>query len=214
MFRWLVWKKTDLLDLLMGYFHYFFNAGVVWEILVVLGGIITYIFCNIYKILVKMLQTSFWSETILSFSHKITLFPPSEPLLDKKRLDGGPKVLWFRAFCTAFVEIDIHRLFLSFCHKISLFPIMVPVQRGSALFIFVEKHVLFINSTTQFTIHVVWLFSSPEPKAHGWANSIPVTPSSVRRPSVRLSVRPSTFSNIFSSETTGPIKLKFHMETP
>ena len=24
------------------------------------------------------------------------------------------------------------------------------------------------------------LFSSPEPKAHGWANSIPVTPSSVR----------------------------------
>ena len=33
---------------------------------------------------------------------------------------------------------------------------------------------------------------------------------SLRRPSVR----PSTFSNIFSSETTGPIKLKFHMETP
>ena len=32
---------------------------------------------------------------------------------------------------------------------------------------------------------------------------------------VRLSsVRPSTISNIFSSETTGPIKLKFHMETP
>ena len=30
----------------------------------------------------------------------------------------------------------------------------------------------------------------------------------------RLSVRLSTFSNIFSSETTGPIKLKFHMETP
>ena len=26
--------------------------------------------------------------------------------------------------------------------------------------------------------------------------------------------RPLTFSNIFSSETTGPIKLKFHMETP
>ena len=29
----------------------------------------------------------------------------------------------------------------------------------------------------------------------------------------RLSVRPSAFSNIFSSETIGPIKLKFHMET-
>ena len=27
-------------------------------------------------------------------------------------------------------------------------------------------------------------------------------------------VHPSTFSNIFSSETTGPIELKFHMETP
>ena len=33
---------------------------------------------------------------------------------------------------------------------------------------------------------------------------------SIRRPSV---VRLSTFSNIFS-ETTGPIELKFHMETP
>ena len=30
-----------------------------------------------------------------------------------------------------------------------------------------------------------WFISSPEPKAHGWANSIPVTPASVRRPSVR-----------------------------
>ena len=29
-----------------------------------------------------------------------------------------------------------------------------------------------------------------------------------------LSVSPSTFSNIFSSKTTGPIKFKFHMETP
>ena len=38
---------------------------------------------------------------------------------------------------------------------------------------------------------------------------------SLRRPSVRpSSVRPSTFSNIFFSETIGPIKLKFHMETP
>ena len=54
------------------------------------------------------------------------------------------------------------------------------------------------------------LFSSPEPKAPRWAISIPVTPASVVRPSVR----PSTFSNIFSSETTGPIELKFHMETP
>ena len=34
---------------------------------------------------------------------------------------------------------------------------------------------------------------------------------SLRCPSVNCQ---STFSNIFSSETTGPIKLKFHMETP
>ena len=34
---------------------------------------------------------------------------------------------------------------------------------------------------------------------------------SLRRPSV---VRPSTISNIFSSETTGPINFKLHMETP
>ena len=30
----------------------------------------------------------------------------------------------------------------------------------------------------------------------------------------RPSVHPSTFSNIFSSETTGPMKLKLHMKTP
>ena len=34
---------------------------------------------------------------------------------------------------------------------------------------------------------------------------------SLWRPS---SVRPSTISNIFSSETTGPINFKLHMETP
>ena len=38
-------------------------------------------------------------------------------------------------------------------------------------------------------------------------------PSSVRRLSSVVR-RPSTFSNIFSSETTGPIELIFHMETP
>ena len=39
-------------------------------------------------------------------------------------------------------------------------------------------------------------------------NSISVTPASIRP----ASICPSTFSNI-SSETTGPIKLRFHMET-
>ena len=49
----------------------------------------------------------------------------------------------------------------------------------------------------------VMLFSSPEPKAHWWTNSIPVTQASIVRPS---SVN---ISNIFSSETTGPIELYF-----
>ena len=45
-----------------------------------------------------------------------------------------------------------------------------------------------------------WLiFSSPEPKAHGWANSIPVTPASVR-PSV---VRPSVCQHF---QTSSPLK--------
>ena len=50
------------------------------------------------------------------------------------------------------------------------------------------------------------IFSSPKPKAPGelivWAGSV------VRRPSVR----PSTISNDFSSETTGPIATKFHIQ--
>ena len=51
------------------------------------------------------------------------------------------------------------------------------------------------------------LFSSPEPKAPGGAYSI----GRLRHPSVR---RPSTISNDFSSETTGPIATKFHIQPP
>ena len=51
-------------------------------------------------------------------------------------------------------------------------------------------------------------FSSPEPKAHG---ELKVWDSS-RRPSVRLSVRPFTLSNMNISETSGPIIIKFHQE--
>ena len=47
------------------------------------------------------------------------------------------------------------------------------------------------------------LFSSPEPKAPGeligWEGSV---------------VRPSTISNDFSSEPTGPILTKFHIQSP
>ena len=63
------------------------------------------------------------------------------------------------------------------------------------------------NSSLKF-----WLFSSPEPKAPveliGWEGF-------VVRPSVRLSVRrPSTISNDFFSETTGPIATKFYIQPP
>ena len=54
---------------------------------------------------------------------------------------------------------------------------------------------------------VYLIFSSPEPKAHRWAYSIPM----LRRPSV---VRRPPFSKIFSSETTWPIKSKLHVEHP
>ena len=59
------------------------------------------------------------------------------------------------------------------------------------------------------------VFSSPEPKAPGeligWEGSVVRRPSGVRRPSV---VRPSTISNDFFSETTGPIATKFHLQPP
>ena len=61
------------------------------------------------------------------------------------------------------------------------------------------------------TLHIhklLSIFSSPEPKAPGeligWEGF-------VVRPSVR---RPSTISNDFSSETTGPIATKFHIQPP
>ena len=47
------------------------------------------------------------------------------------------------------------------------------------------------------------IFSSPEPKAPG---ELIVKAGSV--------VRPSTISNDFSSETTGPIATKFHIQPP
>ena len=48
-----------------------------------------------------------------------------------------------------------------------------------------------------------FLFSSPEPKAHWWAYRI-------GRPTLYV-CHPHSL-NIFSSETTGPMKVKFHME--
>ena len=53
----------------------------------------------------------------------------------------------------------------------------------------------------------IFFFSSPEPKSHWWAYRICRPPSSivVRRPHS---------SNIFSSETTKPIKVKIQMEPP
>ena len=60
----------------------------------------------------------------------------------------------------------------------------------------------------------MYLFSSPEPKAHGeligysWSGVRPsVRPSSVVRPSL-------TITNIFFSETAWPIKAKFFVKPP
>ena len=51
------------------------------------------------------------------------------------------------------------------------------------------------------------VFSSPEHEGSGGPYSI----GRLRRPSV---VRPSTISNDFSSETTGPIATEFHIQPP
>ena len=62
-------------------------------------------------------------------------------------------------------------------------------------------------------VFTTWLFSSPEPKAHGELIGYPwsgVRPS-VRRPS--SVVRPQC-SKIFFSETPGLIKAKFYVEPP
>ena len=57
-----------------------------------------------------------------------------------------------------------------------------------------------------------YLFSSPEPKAHGEL----IVYQSSRRPCVRASVRPSvrafTLLNINISETSGPIATKFYLK--
>ena len=62
-----------------------------------------------------------------------------------------------------------------------------------------------VNSafTGEIKIPDVSIFCLTEPNAHWWAYRIGRPLSSVRRPHTL---------NIFSSETTGPIKVKFHME--
>ena len=67
--------------------------------------------------------------------------------------------------------------------------------------------ILQINLPLQLQLHrnvsVIIIFSSPEPKAHWCAYRIGRPPS--RRPHSL---------NILSSETAGPIKVKFHMAPP
>ena len=78
---------------------------------------------------------------------------------------------------------------------------------------FVKRKRYKCRSSTRFGSRTAF-FSSPEPKAHWWPYRIGRPPSSVVRPSVCLSVcRPHSL-NIFSSETTGHIEAKFHMESP
>ena len=60
--------------------------------------------------------------------------------------------------------------------------------------------------------HRVNIFSSPEPL--GSQGELIVYPCSGVRPSASVVRRPSTISNIFSSETAWPIKAKFYVEPP
>ena len=68
-----------------------------------------------------------------------------------------------------------------------------------------KKHVngLEMNSECVTFNHRLSVFSSPELKARWWAYSIGRLRSSV--------IRLSTFSNIFSSEDTGPIEVRFYV---
>ena len=62
------------------------------------------------------------------------------------------------------------------------------------------QHILSTHVSDTWPV-VLW-FTSPEPKAHWWAYRIGRPPPYVVH----------TLFNIFSSETTGPIKVKFHMK--
>ena len=71
--------------------------------------------------------------------------------------------------------------------------------------------IIFVSLIFNFQTSFHLFFSSPEPKAQRGAYRILM----VRRPSVvRPSVRRSQCSNIFFSETAGPIKAKFYVEPP
>ena len=88
-------------------------------------------------------------------------------------------------------------------------------QNGKGLHLLFQKRILVYNGDIDMACNflgdewfvedlkqpVRFVFSSPEPYT---------SHSGVRL----LSLRPSTISNIFFSETTGPIKFKFHMEIP
>ena len=85
--------------------------------------------------------------------------------------------------------------------------------RCKLLWCFFLFYVLVFNTFVLLALYVCFhIFSSPEPKAHRGAYSIPM----LRRPSSSVVVRrPSfTISKIFSSETTWPIKAKLRVEHP
>ena len=71
---------------------------------------------------------------------------------------------------------------------------------------FFHPNLKFHSSNLCYSLAERVVFSSPQPKAPGGAYSI----GRLRRPSVR----PSTISNDFSFETTGPIATKFHIQPP
>ena len=83
--------------------------------------------------------------------------------------------------------------------------------RQSFLWHLYSKKFLLTITVQGYHISIVYcILSSPEPKAHMLAYRIPM----VRRPSSSVRCCPSTISNVFSSETAGPIKAKFYVEPP
>ena len=84
---------------------------------------------------------------------------------------------------------------------------MLKVRRGNTLAGIYEMVYPIILPSIRYS----FLVSSPEPKAHWLAYSIPM----LRRPSSSSSAASSsTILNIFFSETAGPIKAKFYVEPP
>ena len=109
--------------------------------------------------------------------------------------DTGPVVLWFVPSKRSNIFVAIYKDGAE-THRLKMCYVSLPAEiedlllRGDAL--------------------CPIIFSSPEPKAHLLSLWVGYKVG-IRRPSYIVVRRPHSL-NIFSSETTGPIKVKFHTE--